>query len=247
MGSDSLLFVLIGFAAQFVDGALGMAYGVTATTFLLSLGTPPVIASASVHAAEIFTTGVSGLSHIYFRNVDWGVFRKLVLPGMAGAVLGALLLTSVPARPLQTLVSIYLASMGVVIMRKALRKVQLTQLVPQRLSALGLVGGFFDTAGGGGWGPLVTSTILGRGGIPRFTVGSVNLAEFFVALAASTTFLVTIGLGFWRVIAGLVLGGVLAAPFAAYACKKIPARWFMLLIGVLVLVLSLRAIFQVIL
>lgn len=247
MEGDFLLFVLIGFAAQLVDGALGMAYGVISTTFLISLGTPPAVASASVHVAEIFTTGASGISHLYFRNVDWTIFKKLVLPGMTGAVLGAFILSQVPVRPIRLLVSVYLALMGVIIIRKAFGKATLSRLIPERLSGLGFIGGFFDAVGGGGWGPLVTSTLLGKGGIPRFTVGSVNLTEFFVALAASATFILTIGLGFWHVIAGLVIGGVLAAPLAAYVCKKIPAKRFMILVGLLTLLLSIRAIIHVIL
>jgi uncharacterized protein len=245
MLEDFWLYLAIGFLAQIVDGALGMAYGVTATTFLLSLDMPPALASASVHASEIFTSGVSGFSHLCFRNIDWSIFRKLVIPGAAGAVLGAGLVTVLPVAPVRAVVSLYLAVMGIIILRNAFAGKTRAGSLPSRLSSLGLFGGFCDALGGGGWGPIVVSSLLGRGGNPRYTVGSVNLAEFFVTLAAATTFFLTIGLGYWRIIAGLVLGGIPAAPLAAYLCKKIPVRTFLILIGILVLLLSLRTLAQV--
>jgi uncharacterized membrane protein YfcA len=234
-----LEFVAVGFLAQVVDGALGMAYGVTSTTFLLTLGLPPAAASASVHAAEVFTTGASGLAHLTLGNVDRRLFLRLVGAGVAGAVAGAWLLTAIPATPVRLLVSLYLAAMGGLILRRALRGTPPAGPAGP-LGLLGLAGGFCDALGGGGWGPLVASTLLARGTPPRFTVGSVNLAEFFVALAASATFLLTIGLGHWRIVLALVLGGMVAAPVAALLCRHLPPRPLMLLIGLLILSLSLR-------
>lgn len=244
MFPDLLLFALIGFLAQMVDGALGMAYGVTSATFLLHLGVPPAIASATVHTAELFTTSASGLSHLFFRNIDWRVFKRLLLPGVLGAILGAGLLSHVPVQPFRYLVALYLLVMGIVILRKALKMTQPTGSPVTRLFPLGFCGGFFDALGGGGWGPIVVASLLGRGGVPRYTVGTVNLVEFFVALAASATFFLTIGFDYWPRIVGMVLGGVLAAPLAAYVCKKIPARPFMVLVGILILILNLHTLLQ---
>jgi uncharacterized protein len=226
-----------------VDGALGMAYGVTSTTLLMTLGVPPAAASASVHTAEIFTTGASGFSHLVFKNIDRQLFKKLVLPGILGAALGAYLLTFLPVWPVQFLVAFYLAGMGAIIVRRAVRRIVRSEPMAGKVNLLGVVGGFFDAMGGGGWGPIVTSTstLVARGGNPRFAIGTVNLAEFFVALAASLTFLLTIGLGFWRIILGLIIGGVTAAPLAALLCRKIPSRLLMLGLGLLIILLSLRA------
>ncbi|HET6520599.1 MAG TPA: sulfite exporter TauE/SafE family protein [Geminicoccaceae bacterium] len=241
---DFLLFVAVGFAAQIVDGAIGMAYGLTATTVLLSIGVLPAAASASVHAAEVFTTGASGLSHWHFRNVDFALLRRLVLPGMAGGVCGVYVLTSVPGETIRPVVSAYLLAMGGVILWKALRQVPASGDPPRRVAALGLAGGFLDAVGGGGWGPLVTSTLVGQGTAPRYAIGSTNLAEFFVALTVSATFVATIGLELWPIIAGLVVGGVLAAPFAAYATQRLPDRPLMILVAVVIILLSLRGLVQ---
>jgi uncharacterized protein len=239
-----LLFVLVGFVAQMIDGILGMAYGVSATTFLLSFGVPPAIASASVHAAEVVTTGVSGISHHLFGNVDRTIVRRLVIPGVAGAVAGAYLLTSFPADAIRPWIAGYLLIMGMIILSKALvrRREQAKEIKDQALAPLGLAGGFFDAAGGGGWGPIVVGTLLARGNTPRKTIGSVNAAEFFVTLAASITFVLTIGLSFWPAIAGLAIGGAIAAPMAGWAVSRVPARPLLALVGLLVIVLSLRTI-----
>jgi hypothetical protein len=245
MEQDFLLIVGIGFLAQIIDGALGMAYGVTTNAFLLALGIPPATASASVHAAEIFTTGASGLSHLALRNVDRRLLTRLLIPGVLGAIVGACLLSFLPVNPIRFVVALYLACMGTVILRKSWKKSTPTGHITGKITGLGLAGGFFDALGGGGWGPIVTSTLVARGGEPRFTIGSVNAAEFFIALAASFTFFLTIGLGYWRNVLGLVLGGVLAAPLAAFLCKRIPGRALMLLVGMLIILLSLRAMAQV--
>jgi uncharacterized membrane protein YfcA len=237
-------FVIIGFLAQVVDGALGMAYGITATTFLFTLGIPPATASASVHAAEMVTTGVSGLSHLAFRNIDGPLIRRLILPGVLGAVTGAYLLTTLPVGPIKVAVAIYLACMGVLVLRRAWnqRHGDLPRSSPRRIVGIALAGGFFDAMGGGGWGPIVTSSLLAQGGEPRFTVGSVNLAEFFIATAASTTFFLTIGLQHGEIILALIVGGILGAPFGAWICKRLPARILLIIVGLLIVILSLRTI-----
>jgi uncharacterized membrane protein YfcA len=241
---DFLLFVAVGFAAQIVDGAIGMAYGLTATSTLLSLGVPPAAASASVHAAEVFTTGASGLAHWHFRNVDFALLRRLALPGMLGGVLGAYVLTAVSGEAIRPFISAYLLAMGGLVLWKALRQTPAPSEPPRRVAALGLAGGFLDAVGGGGWGPLVTSTLVGQGATPRYAIGSTNLAEFFVALTVSATFVATIGLELWPIIAGLIFGGVLAAPFAAYATQRLPDRPLMILVAVVIILLSLRGLVQ---
>lgn len=244
MDESIIIFIVVGFIAQIIDGALGMAYGVTSTTFLLSIGIPPVAASASVHVAEIFTSAVSGLSHLKFGNVDKKLLKRLVIPGVLGGILGAYILTIVPGRIIRPFVALYLLLMGLLILRKVFKKIQ-ERAVETKLLPLGLVGGFLDAVGGGGWGPIVTSTLVTRGHNPRFTIGSVNLAEFFVTAAIAATFFAIIGLVHWRIIVGLIIGGVLAAPLGAYVCKRVPARALMIMVGVLIVSLSVRTILLV--
>ncbi len=242
-----LSFILVGFLAQVIDGALGMAYGVSSTTFLLSLGIPsitPAIASASVHAAEMFTTGVSGLAHRGLGNVETSLFRRLVIPGVVGGIAGAYLLSAAPGDLIKPIVSAYLLVMGIVIVSRAFRQASEQEHNPHPIP-LGIVGGFFDAIGGGGWGPIVTTTLVARGKNPRFAIGSVNAAEFFVTVAESATFILTLGndlLQHWQVITGLLIGGVIAAPLAALICKKLPTRALLVVLGVLIIALSLRTI-----
>jgi len=236
-----IVYIIVGFIAQIIDGALGMAYGVTSTTFLLSIGIPPVAASASVHTAEIFASGASGLAHLRFGNVDKKLFKKLLLPGIIGGILGAYILTAVPGKMIKPFIAFYLLIMGLIILRKAFKKVEEKE-VKTRLVPLGVSGGFFDAIGGGGWGPIVTSTLVARGHNPRFSIGSVNLAEFFVTVAEVATFLTIIGLVHWQIIIGLIIGGVLAAPLAAYVCKRLPSRALMIMVGLIIMALSIRTI-----
>ncbi len=236
-----IVYIIVGFFAQIIDGALGMAYGVTSTTFLLSLGIPPAAASASVHTAEIFASGASGLAHLRFGNVDKKLFKKLLIPGIAGGILGAYILTAVPGKTIKPFIAFYLLIMGLIILRKAFKKIEQKE-VKTKLLPLGISGGFFDAMGGGGWGPIVTSTLVARGHNPRFSIGSVNLAEFFVTVAEVATFLTIIGLAHWQIIIGLIIGGVLAAPLAAYVCKRLPSRALMIMVGLLIVALSLRTI-----
>lgn len=245
MWDDVLLYVIIGFVAQMIDGAIGMAYGVTASSVLLSLGIPPATASACVHAAETFTTGASGLAHWRFGNVDRKLLVRLAIPGMIGGAIGAYALTELPGEALKPFISAYLLLLGVFIVWKALAVRPLEAPQPRAVAPLGFFGGVVDAIGGGGWGPIVTSTLLGQGTTPRYAIGSVNMAEFFVTLTISTTFFLTVGLSLWPIIAGLIIGGVIAAPFAAVATKHIPDQVLMLLVGCVVVLLSLRNIVMV--
>lgn len=236
--------VAVGFAAQAIDGALGMAYGVTSTTFLLSAGASPAMASASVHIAEVFTTGVSGISHARLGNVERKLFLRLLAPGIAGAVLGAVLVTQVDGQALKPFVSAYLLGMGLYILSKAWRRIQARRHEPRHVGKLALLGGFVDAAGGGGWGPVVTTTLVGSGHDLRCTIGSVNFAEFFLALAGATTFMLLTGSGVWVLVAGLVVGGLFAAPFAAVMTRKLNARVLLVLVGLLVSAISLLNLYR---
>jgi uncharacterized membrane protein YfcA len=241
--SEILYYIAGGFIAQMIDGALGMAYGVTATTFLLSVGITPAAASASVHASEVFTSGVSGYMHLKFGNVNSKLFKTLVIPGIIGAILGAYVLSSLEEYStfIKPIVSIYTLFLGVIIIRKALiKRMEKRQL--KRVGILALFGGYLDSIGGGGWGPIVSSTLIASGRHPKYTIGSVNLTEFFVSLASSITFFTVIGLGYWQVIIGLILGGVVAAPIAARLANKLPVKSMMILVGMVIIIVSLRQI-----
>lgn len=240
MVEDILLFVIVGFVAQMVDGAIGMAYGLIATSVLLSMSVPPAMASASVHAAEMFTTGASGFAHWRAGNVIPRLMLRLAIPGMLGGVLGAYVLTDLPIAYMKPVVSAYLVIMGAIILRRAIRPPPPPPERPPRVTLLGFGGGFLDAIGGGGWGPLVTSTLIGRGNVARTSIGSTNAAEFFVTTAITAVFVATIGLELWPVILGLVLGGVLAAPLAAIITQKLPDRPLMMIVGVVIILLSLR-------
>ncbi|RDC58334.1 siroheme synthase [Pedobacter chinensis] len=242
--STIIYFIIGGFLAQLVDGALGMAYGVSATTFLLSFGVTPAAASASVHASEIFTSGVSGLMHLKFGNVRAKLFKKLLLPGILGAIAGAYILSSLEnyGHIIKPIVSAYTLFLGVKILLKAVAKTKESKPL-KVVGPLAFIGAFLDSIGGGGWGPIVTSTLISRGGNPRYTIGSVNLTEFFVTLASSITFIMMIGLTHWQIIAGLVLGGCIAAPFGAFLTKKLNVKTIMIMVGIIVIITSLRTIY----
>lgn len=245
MLNDILLFVAVGFAAQMVDGALGMAYGLTATTVLLSLGTTPAVASASVHVAEMFTTAASGAAHWRFGNVEKRFLARLAIPGVVGAIAGAWVLTSFPAAKVRPFVALYLLVAGTLVLVRGIRQSGSAQHTPHawrswQLALVGLVGGFLDAAGGGGWGAIITTCLIWSGAVPRMAIGTVSLTEFFVTTAASGTFAVKIGLELWPVILGLIIGGVLAAPMAALAARHIPDRPMMVMVGAVIVLLSLR-------
>jgi hypothetical protein len=238
--TDFLIFVVAGFVAQLIDGALGMAYGVTASSILLGYGgISPAAVSATVHAAECFTTGASAISHHAFGNIHKPLFKRLLLPGILGAVIGAYVLVNLPGDILKPYIAGYLMIMGVIIIVKAFGEFP-PRMITTHLIPLGFGGAFVDAIGGGGWGPIVATTLIARGNAVREAVGSVNAVEFFVTLAASITFVLTLGLGYWEVIAGLALGGLLAAPLGGWVVKRLPTKPFMIFVGVFVILLSLR-------
>lgn len=231
-----------GFFAQMIDGALGMAYGVSATTVLTSMGISQAATSASVHTSEIFTSGVSGWFHLKFGNVNKKLVRNLVVPGVIGAVLGAYVLSSLSeyADYIKPVVAVYTFYLGVRIILKAFVNARDKKPI-KRIGLLATVGGFLDSIGGGGWGPIVSSTLISRGRHPIYTIGSVNLTEFFVSLASAFTFSLFLHIRtYWQVILGLIIGGVLAAPLGAILPKKLPIKSLFVLVGVIVLVLSIR-------
>ena len=226
---ELLLFALAGFLAQLIDGTLSMGYGISATALLLSFGAAPAAASTSVHTAEVVATAFSAYNHWRVGNVIASFVKKLLIPGVIGAIAGAYILTRVDGEVIKPYIAGYLVIMGAVILFKAFR--------PRRegeshahIVPLGLAGGFFDSIGGGGWGPIVAGTLVARGNPPRTTIGSVAFAEFFVTFAASATLLLTIGVSNWL-------------PIAARLTGKIPAKPLMILVGVMVILLSARTIF----
>lgn len=234
-------YIIAGFIAQLIDGTLGMAYGVTASSLLGARGLLPATVSATVHAAEVFTTGISGVSHHYFGNIDRKLFWGLVIPGVIGAVTGAYLLSQLDGSMFKPVIAMYLLSMGVLIIVKVFKRVHPVS-DNAHLTPLGFFGAFIDAIGGGGWGPVVATTLIARGNHAPTTVGSVNAAEFFVTLAASLTFLFTLGLTHWPIIMGLAIGGAVAAPMGAYFCKRIPHRPLMFIVGMLVAGLSINTL-----
>jgi uncharacterized protein len=238
---DFIYYMLGGFIAQMIDGALGMAYGVSATTFLLSFGVSPAVASMSVHTSEIFTSGVSGFLHLRFGNVNNKLFRTILIPGVVGAILGAYVLTEFENYNdyIKPIVSVYTLILGMIIIHKVVRK-RVNRKKVKHVGWLASAGGFLDAIGGGGWGPVVSSTLIARGKNPRIIIGSVNLAEFFVSLASSFTFFTLIGAAHWQIFTGLILGGVCAAPIAAYLSRKLNVKAMMLLVGIVVIIVSLR-------
>jgi uncharacterized protein len=234
-----MLLLAIGFVAQLVDGALGMAYGVLSNAAILTMGLPPAQASALVHTAEIFTTGASAASHIYHRNVDWRMVVRLGVSGVLGAVLGAWMLSNIDIAAARRLVYGYLLLMGLYILWKSMRIAPAPRTPAGWTAPLGFLAGFLDASGGGGWGPVTTSTLIGSGHAPRQTVGSVNTTEFFVTVAAATTFFAELGSSPLEHLIPLVIGGMLAAPFGGWAVKHVPARALMVAVGVLIVMLSI--------
>ena len=244
MTSELGLLIAIGFVAQLIDGALGMAYGVLTNAALLSMGLPPAQASALVHTAEVFTTGASAGSHIYHRNVDWGLVARLGISGVLGAVLGAFILSNVDVSAARRFVYAYLLLMGLYILWKSARIAVELRPPAGWTWALGFLAGFLDASGGGGWGPMTTSTLIGSGHSPRASVGSVNTTEFFVTAAAATTFFAELGASPLQYFLALVAGGLLAAPLGGWAVRHIPARVLMLAVGALIVTISVVQLFR---
>lgn len=241
-----LFFVLAGFLAQMVDGVLGMGYGLTSATCLISFGVNPVAMSAAIHTSEIFTSGISGYSHFKFGNVNKKLFKHLVIPGVLGAILGALLLVYLGEKGgqwLMPIIALYAGFLGVKILIKATRKQSPNKKV-KRIGWLAGAGGFLDSFGGGGWGPIVTSTLIAKGKCPKYTVGSVTLTEFFITLASAFTFFVSIGVSHWNIVLGLLIGGTIAAPIAAKLAGKLPRKTMMIAVGIMVLIWCIRLIIK---
>jgi uncharacterized membrane protein YfcA len=237
--------VAVGLLAQTVDGALGMAYGITSTSFLMASGATPAVASASVHIAEVFTTGISGISHIKLGNVDRKLFLRLLIPGMVGAICGAWLVSTVDAGVIKPFISVYLFLMGLYIISKVFRAIKARHdEEPRHVAKLGLFGGFVDAVGGGGWGPVVTTTLVGTGHNPRMTIGSVNLAEFFLTFVSAMVFALLVEEGPWPVVAGLVVGGLFAAPFAALLTRHLKTKSLLLMVGTVISAISLYNLYR---
>ena len=244
--ADLLPFVAIGLAAQMIDGALGMAFGQISSTLLISIGVPPAVASAGVHTAETFTTAVSGTSHILHRNVDWKLFFRIVIPGVIGGVTGAYLLTQIDASTAKPIVLTYLTALGLYLLwRGAMHRH--TEREPKVVEPLGLVGGFLDAAGGGGWGAVVTSNLLVQGATPRKVIGTVNTAEFFLTVTISATFIAALG---WKAFTiattGLLIGGIIAAPFGALIAKRVNADLLLTFVGLILTITSLYGLYRAI-
>ncbi len=242
-----LPYIAVGFAAQIIDGALGMAFGVISSTLLVGvLGVPPAIASTGVHVVESFTTGASGISHALHRNVNWRLFFRLLLPGIVGGILGAYVLTSLDSSVARPLVMTYLTAIGLYLIYRGFG-FPLHPREPKIVEPLGFAGGFLDAAGGGGWGPVVTSNLIIQGSPPRHTIGTVSATEFFLTVTISITFLVQIGIegltpDVLKPMLGLLIGGVVAAPFGAMVAKRVPTRGLLLMVGV---VLTLTSAYSV--
>jgi uncharacterized membrane protein YfcA len=238
MDFQYLTLIAIGFFAQMIDGALGMAFGVIASSGLMATGVPPAMASATIHAAEVVTTAISGASHVWNRNVDWRLVFRLVATGMCGGVFGAYVLTGLPEAIIKPIVTVYLGAMSVLILARVLGW-KLSRWRPS-IPIIGAGGGFLDAVGGGGWGPLVASTLMASGDNPRRTIGSVNLAEFFVTLSISAAFLTQLDFAAYGELAlGLIIGGAIAAPLAGYLLRVLPTRVVLTLAGIVVAGLSL--------
>ncbi|KPM49846.1 sulfite exporter TauE/SafE family protein [Jiulongibacter sediminis] len=238
-------FVFVGFIAQLIDGALGMAYGATCSSMMLSVGVPPAYATAGVHTAKVFTAGVSGLSHIFLGNIDKQMFFRIVITGVVGSMIGAYAISEIlDGDTIKPFVSIYLVFLGITILLKAFKK---KPAVPanRNLGILGLYGGFFDAIGGGGWGPLVTSNLLSKGNPAKETIGTVNTAEFFVAFFSTGIFMLFVDTQAWQHIAALIIGGIFAAPLGAYLVKFIPTKTLMITVAVVVILVSVLNVITV--
>ncbi|WP_114789633.1 TSUP family transporter [Niabella yanshanensis] len=241
-----LIMLAAGFVAQLVDGALGMGYGVASTTILLSAGVSPAAISGSIHTAEMFASGASGYSHYKFGNVNKKLFKTLLLPGVVGAIAGAVLLVYLGEKFsdwVRPILAVYTLFLGVKILSNAFKK-KVVRKKFRRYGALAGAGGFLDSFGGGGWGPLVTTTLITKGRTPKYVIGSVSLTEFFVTLSSAFTFFILLGVSHWQTIVGLIIGGLIAAPFAAKLAGRLPRRTAFILLGVLVIVWSARILIK---
>lgn len=240
-----LPFILVGFFAQLIDGALGMAFGVISNTLLIGLGVHPAAASASVHLIKNFTGGVAGLSHVLHKNVDWRLFWRILIPGVIGGIAGAYLLTNIKPGIAKPLVLAYLTAIGLYLLFRALRKPPVERH-PTIVEPVGAAGGFLDAIGGGGWGPVVTSNLLVQGANPRKVIGTVNTSEFFLALSITGAFFLALGFeAFNRAAIGLLIGGVLAAPLGGLVAKRVSSRLLLIMVGIVLTATSLIGLWSI--
>lgn len=245
MDTSFLLFVAIGFVAQLIDGSIGMAYGLISTTSLIAAGVAPAHATAAVHLSEVFTTGVSGFAHWRLGNVDRELLRRLAIPGIAGGMIGATTVGLVPTDIIKPIINVYLAVMGLVVIARAfdLRPRPADQ---RHVGRLGFFGALID-AFGGGWGPVVASTLIAKGHEPRQTIGSVNLTEFFVTTAQSAMFFAVLGAVHIEIVVALVIGGAVAAPIGAHLTRRVPARFLIGVVGLMIVGLSAYGLYRALL
>ncbi|ACY40303.1 hypothetical protein BLBBGE_282 [Blattabacterium sp. (Blattella germanica) str. Bge] len=243
--NQSFLYLMFtGFFAQLVDGAIGMGYGLTCTTILLSLGIPLPSISASIHTAEIFSSGISGFSHYKMGNVNKKLFKILLIPGVLGSIIGAFLLSKFGeyyAFYIKPMLASYTFFLGVKILLKTWKK---DHQKTKKIGWLAGCGGFLDSFVGGGWGPFVTSTLISKGRTPKYVIGSVSLSEFFVTFSSALTFFSLLGINYWKIVFGLVFGGLFAAPLAAKISGKLPIKIMCFSIGILVIIWSVRILYN---
>jgi uncharacterized membrane protein YfcA len=240
---DLVFFIIVGFCAQIVDGALGMAFGLSATTSMLAFGVPPAAASAMTHVAEIFTTAASGASHAWHRNVNWKLVARLAPAGMIGGAIGAYLLSNIDAGVIEPFVSAYLIAVGIYILFKAFQPLFPREVGDRMVPVIGFGGGILDAMGGGGWGPIVTTSLVGRGHEPKKVIGSTSVTEFLVTLTISITFVLTLGWSDMTSAAGLIIGGVIAAPIGAMLVRHLPIRPLMVGVALVIIATSVYRFF----
>ncbi|WP_294330732.1 sulfite exporter TauE/SafE family protein [uncultured Chryseobacterium sp.] len=251
LAKDNYIFywmLLVGFLAEMVAGSMGMGYGVICTTTLLFIGIPPHAVSASIHSAESFTTAAGSISHIKLKNVSKNLVRRMAIPAVVGAIIGAVSLTYLGeyySKITKTIISFYTLYLGIQILSNAFKEKQDKKLKRKtNLSKLGLIGGFIDSFAGGGWGPLVTGTLIKNSFTPRFAVGSSTVAKFILTLTAAITFIFTLGIQHWSIILGLLIGGIVTAPFSAMLTAKLPVKSMFVVIGTLVIIMSSITIYK---
>lgn len=251
LAKDNYIFywmMLVGVLAEIVAGSMGMGYGVICTTTLLFLGIPPHAVSASIHSAESFTTAAGSISHIRLKNVSKSLVKRLAIPAVFGAVIGAVSLTYLGeyySKITKTIISFYTLYLGIQILSNAFKNKQDKKLKRKtNLTRLGVIGGFIDSFAGGGWGPLVTGTLIKNSFTPRFAVGSSTVAKFILTLTAAITFIFTLGIQHWNIILGLLIGGIFTAPFSAMLTAKLPVKSMFIIIGTLVIVMSSITIYK---
>ena len=238
-------FIAIGFAAQLVDGALGMAFGVICNTLLVGVvGVAPAQASAQVHVVKAFTGAISGVSHVLHGNVEWKLFWKLTPAAMAGGVIGAYALSSIDGAVAKPFVLLFLTGIGLYLLWRGIGYRPIKRRA-RHVRPLGFIGGLLDATGGGGWGPVVTSNLLMQGAEPRIVVGTVNTVEFFLTVAISVAFILRLGVAdLAGATLGLLIGGVLAAPLGAWTARHFPPRVLMILVGVVLTITSVYGIWR---